>query len=132
MPLLKRFFAARTIGIGSMLVTTLCIVIAASGSSPALAWALAVPVATAAATGYGAVIMLFVDEAAANRGEVLGVTASINALAFGAISLIGGVAGGEFAAAPIFASAALMGIATLLLVFAKRVLSGTQPSVAAL
>ena len=127
MPLLKRWFSARAIGIGSMLVTTGCIVAAAAGYSPALEWAIAVPVATAAASGYGAVIMLFVDEASDNRGEILGVTASINALAFGVISLIGGLVAGEFAAAPIFGAAALMCISALLLIFGRRVFSATAP-----
>lgn len=115
MPALKRILAARDIGVICMIATTLCIVGSVVSRSVAVDWVLAVPVATAVAAAYGAVILLFVDASDEKKGEVLGVTASINALAFGVTSLIGGVISNESAVAPIVASAVLMVLSTLLL-----------------
>ncbi len=115
MPALRRFFSPRAIGIFGMLITTACIVISAVAQEPLVEWLLAVPVATAVAFGYGALITLFTHEADGNEGEILGVTASVNALAFGVTSLAGGVISGADAIAPIIAAAMLMGVATYLL-----------------
>jgi DHA1 family tetracycline resistance protein-like MFS transporter len=115
MPALKRQFSARAIAVVSMLGTTFAIIICAVAPSAAVAWALALPVAAGAALGYGALIMLFLDQATENEGEVLGLTASINALAFGVISLSGGVLSVAAIVAPLVAAAAFMLLSTALL-----------------
>jgi predicted MFS family arabinose efflux permease len=76
---------------------------------------MAIPVAIATAAGYGALIMLFTDEARGNEGEILGVTASINALGFGITSLTGGLIASASPAGPLVLASVLMALATLLL-----------------
>ena len=116
MPLLRRFFPVRAIAVAGMGVTTLGVGAAALARQPAAQWLLALPVATAVAAAYGAIIMLFTREAAQNQGEILGVTASINALAFGLTSIASGVIAALGATAPIVCAAILMAGATVLLV----------------
>ncbi len=115
MPLLRKRFSARVIGVGGMAVTAACIAVSVLAPFAAAQWAVAIPVAIATAAGYGALIMLFTDEARGNEGEILGVTASINALAFGVTSLAGGVISTASPAGPLAAAAVLMGVATILL-----------------
>ncbi len=84
-------------------------------TTPAAQCAVAVPIAIATAAGYGALIMLFTDEARANEGEILGVSASVNALAFGVTSLVGGVISAASPVGPLVIAVVLMTAATLLL-----------------
>jgi len=115
MPLLRKFFPARGIGIVCMAIATVGMLGPVVLLFPAVAWAIAIPVATCAAAGYGALIMLFTDEAQNNEGEILGVTASINALAFGLAAIFDGPIAAIIISGPIFVAALLMLAATLLL-----------------
>ncbi|MDQ0313619.1 MFS transporter [Amorphus orientalis] len=114
-PLLRKAFAAYPVALGAMIVTTVCIAVAAAGQSAHWEWLLAIPISTGVAVAYGAVISLFTDQADGNEGGILGVTASINALAFGLTSLAGGVIAGGAAVGPIVFAAILMAASTLLL-----------------
>lgn len=124
-PLLRRVFAAYPVGVGSMIITTVCIVAAVMGPSARWEWLLAIPISTGVAVAYGAIISLFTDEARGNEGGILGVTASINALAFGLTSLAGGVLAGGIAIAPIVAAAGLMAVSTVLLIALPKHRGGT-------
>jgi predicted MFS family arabinose efflux permease len=115
MPVLRRFFPVGAIARGSLVLTTLCIFLAALLQFPALQWAVSLPVATAVAVGYGAIIMLFTREAPDRQGEILGATASINALAFGVTSVLSGLIASLGAAAPILCAAVLMAASAVLL-----------------
>lgn len=115
MPLLRKRLSARAIGVGGMALTGACIAISVLAPYDLVQWAVAIPAAIATAAGYGAIIMLFTDEARGNEGEILGVTASINALAFGVTSLAGGVIASVSPAAPLALSALLMAAATIML-----------------
>lgn len=116
MPLLRRFFAVPAIARGSMAATALCILLAAFLPAAGLQWLVALPVATSVAVAYGALIMLFTDEAGERQGEILGVTASINALAFGVTSIASGLISFLGPTAPILAAGLLMAAAALLLI----------------
>lgn len=116
MPVLRRFFSPPAIARGSLALTTACILLAVLLQHPALEWLICLPVATAVAVGYGAIIMLFTHEAPERQGEILGATASINALAFGVSSVASGLIAALGAAAPILCAAALMAASTLLLI----------------
>ncbi len=109
MPLLRKCLSARAIGVGGMALTAICIGISALVPLALVQWAVAIPAAIATAAGYGAIIMLFTDEARGNEGEILGVTASINALAFGITSLTGGVIASVSPAAPLALAAGAHG-----------------------
>ena len=115
MPLLRKHFSARAIGVGAMAITAAGITVSVFLPVPLAQWTVAIPIAIATAAGYGALIMLFTDEAHGNEGEILGVTASINALAFGVTSLAGGVISAASPAGPLVAAAVLMGAATIML-----------------
>lgn len=115
MPLLRKCLSARAIGVGGMALTAICIAVSVLVPIAVVQWAVAIPAAIATAAGYGAIIMLFTDEARGNEGEILGVTASINALAFGITSLAGGVIASVSPAAPLGLAAAFMGAATIML-----------------
>lgn len=115
MPLLRKCLSARAIGVGGMALTGACIAISVLAPYDLVQWAVAIPAAIATAAGYGAIIMLFTDEARGNEGEILGVTASINALAFGVTSLAGGVIASVSPAAPLALAAVLMAAATVML-----------------
>lgn len=119
-PLLRRLFKPHPIGIGAMVVTTASIVAAIVVPSATGEWLIAVPVATAVAVAYGAVISLFTEEANGNEGGVLGVTASINALAFGLTSLAGGIVSGGAVVGPIVVAAVMMAASTLLLLTLRK------------
>lgn len=119
-PLLRKLFKPHPIGIGAMVVTTTSIVAAIVAPSATGEWLIAVPVATAVAVAYGAVISLFTEEANGNEGGVLGVTASINALAFGLTSLAGGVVSGGAVVGPIVVAAVMMAASTLLLLTLRK------------
>ncbi len=114
-PLLRKVFPAYPVALGSMVVTTVCITAAVVGQTVAWEWLLAIPISTGVAVAYGAVISLFTDQADGNEGGILGVTASLNALAFGLTSLAGGVIAGGAAVGPIVFAALLMAASTLLL-----------------
>ncbi|CAN5796888.1 tetracycline resistance MFS efflux pump [soil metagenome] len=115
MPLLRKSFSAGAIGVGGMGVTAAGIAVSVLLPVAVVQWAVAIPVAIATAAGYGALIMLFTDEARGNEGEILGVTASINALAFGITSIFGGVISTGSPASPLVVAAVLMGVATVML-----------------
>lgn len=120
MPLLRRYFPARGIGIWTMAVAGIGMLLPVLVSQAGVAWIVAVPVATAAAAGYGALIMLFTDEADGNEGAILGVTASINALAFGLSAVVDGPVAAFVIQGPIIFAACLMAGATILLLTHKQ------------
>lgn len=119
-PLLRKRFEPHPIGVGAMVVTTASVVAAIVAPSATGEWLIAVPVATAVAVAYGAVIALFTEEADGNEGGVLGVTASINALAFGLTSLAGGIVSGGAVVGPIVVAAGMMAASTLLLLTLRK------------
>ncbi|MQT13482.1 hypothetical protein [Segnochrobactrum spirostomi] len=119
-PLLRKRFKPHPIAVGAMVMTTAAIVGAIVTPSATGEWLLAVPVSTAVAVAYGAVISLFTEEADGNEGGVLGVTASINALAFGLTSLAGGVISGGAVVGPIVVAAVMMAASTLLLLTLRK------------
>jgi len=126
MPLLRRYFPARGIGIWTMAVAAVGMCLPVVFNQAGIAWVVAVPVATAAAAGYGALIMLFTDEADGNEGAILGVTASINALAFGLSAVVDGPVAAFAIQGPIIFAACLMAGATLLLLTHRK--PTTHPS----
>jgi predicted MFS family arabinose efflux permease len=122
MPVLRKSFSARAIGVAGMAVTAAGTALAVLVPVQIVQWILAIPVAIGTAAGYGALIMLFTDEARGNEGEILGATASINALAFGVTSLAGGFLAAASPTVPLVVSAVVMAAATALL------LRHSQPS----
>jgi MFS family permease len=79
-------------------------------------WLLAIPIAIAVAASYGALIDMFTDLASSqSEGQILGVTASLNAMAFGLSSMVGGALENLGMGAPLFAAIFLMGSSWLLL-----------------
>lgn len=120
MPLLRKTLSARTIGIGAMAITAACIAVSVLIPVAIAQWAIAIPAAIATAAGYGALIMLFTDEAHGNEGEILGATASINALAFGLTSLLGGFIASASPAGPLAVAALVMAAATVMLWRVKK------------
>ncbi len=109
MPLLTKYCSTRDIVRWSLLVTSALIAASAFAPSMLLEWVLILPISVAVAVSYGALIILFTDNATdATRGEIMGITAAINSLSFGVISFLGGASEGLGAGAPIVASLVLM------------------------
>jgi predicted MFS family arabinose efflux permease len=91
MPLLTKWFSAHAITAGSLLATGAFIVISAFAPNMMAQWMIVLPVSIATAVSYGALIILFTDLSTADtKGEIMGITAAINAFAFGTISFVGG------------------------------------------
>jgi hypothetical protein len=84
MPFLTKHYSTGDITQWSLLTTAA--LLAASAFSPwnLLEWILILPISVAVAVSYGALIILFTDNATADtKGEIMGITAAINAFAFG-------------------------------------------------
>jgi MFS transporter, DHA1 family, tetracycline resistance protein len=91
MPLLTKRFSAHAITSGSLLATAAFIVVSTFAPSMIAQWMIILPISIATAVSYGALIILFTDLSTADtQGEIMGITAAINAFAFGAISFLGG------------------------------------------
>jgi predicted MFS family arabinose efflux permease len=114
MPFLTKHYSTGDITQWSLLTTAA--LLAASAFSPwnLLEWILILPISVAVAVSYGALIILFTDNATADtKGEIMGITAAINAFAFGMSSFVGGLVESLSAGAPILASVALMAMSWL-------------------
>ena len=91
MPILTKRFSAHVITSGSVLATALFIVVSTFAPNMVVQWAIILPVSVATAVSYGALIILFTDLSTEDtKGEIMGITAAINAFAFGTISFVGG------------------------------------------
>ena len=91
MPLLTKRFSAHAITAGSLLVTGAFIVVSTFAPNMIVQWSVILPISVATAVSYGALIILFTDLSTEDtKGEIMGITAAINAFAFGTISFIGG------------------------------------------
>lgn len=122
MPLLTRYFSTRDITRWSLAITALLIAGSAFAPSMLVEWFLILPISLAVAVSYGALIILFTDTATEDtKGEVMGITAAINSLSFGAISFLGGAIEGVSAGAPIFVSFALMTASWLVFTLQKPI-----------
>lgn len=80
-----------------------------------LQWLLILPISVVVAVSYGALIILFTDLATEDsKGEIMGITAAINAFAFGIVSFIGGALQSISVEIPLVASFLLMATSWLL------------------
>jgi len=126
MPLLTKFFSTRAITFWSLVATAALIAVSALAPSMSVQWVVILPISVATAVSYGALIILFTDTATEEtKGEVMGITAAINSLSFGSISVLGGGLEELAAGSPIFVALALMTLSAL--VFGLQILrSSTQ------
>ena len=109
MPLLTKYCSTRDITRWSLFATSVLIAVSAFAPSVLAQWIVILPLSVAVAVSYGALIMLFTDIATEDtKGEVMGITAAINSLAFATASIAGGAMESISAGAAIFASLALM------------------------
>lgn len=109
MPLLTKRFSVKAITSGSLLATFAFIVVSTFAPSMIAQWSIVLPVSIATAVSYGALIILFTDLSTEDtKGEIMGITAAINAFAFGLISFIGGGLQAIDEKAPLIASFTLM------------------------
>ena len=91
MPLLTKHFSGHAITSGSLLATAAFIVVSTFAPSMIAQWAIILPISVATAVSFGALIILFTDLSTEDtKGEIMGITAAINAFAFGTISFVGG------------------------------------------
>jgi MFS transporter, DHA1 family, tetracycline resistance protein len=127
MPLLTKYCSTRDITRWSLFATAVLIAGSAFAPTMLIEWILILPISIATAVSYGALIILFTDIATEDtKGEIMGITAAINALAFGSISFLGGVIEGASAGAPIIASLVLMTLSWLVFSFQKPKTTTTQ------
>jgi MFS transporter, DHA1 family, tetracycline resistance protein len=109
MPLLTKRYSTRDITRWSLFVTSALIAGSAFAPTMLIEWMLILPISIAVAVTYGALIILFTDIATGDtKGEIMGITAAINAFSFGIISFLGGAIEGVSGGAPIVAALALM------------------------
>jgi MFS transporter, DHA1 family, tetracycline resistance protein len=91
MPFLTKHFSAHALTNGSLLATAAFIVVSTFAPSMIAQWAIILPISVATAVSFGALIILFTDLSTEDtKGEIMGITAAINAFAFGTISIVGG------------------------------------------
>jgi DHA1 family tetracycline resistance protein-like MFS transporter len=91
MPRLTKRFSAHAITSGSLLATAALIVVSTFAPSMIAQWVVILPISVATAVSFGALIILFTDLSTEDtKGEIMGITAAINAFSFGAISFVGG------------------------------------------
>jgi MFS transporter, DHA1 family, tetracycline resistance protein len=109
MPLLTKRFSAHAITSASLLATAAFIVVSTFAPSMVAQWSIILPISVATAVSFGALIILFTDLSSADtKGEIMGITAAINAFAFGTISFIGGGLQAIEEKVPLIASFVLM------------------------
>lgn len=136
MPLLTKRFSAHAITAGSLLVTGAFIVVSTFAPNMIVQWSVILPISVATAVSYGALIILFTDLSTEDtKGEIMGITAAINAFAFGTISFIGGGLQAIEEHVPLIVSFVLMFLSWVVLEvrrprFATASASGSQPRVA--
>ncbi|HEY5813659.1 MAG TPA: MFS transporter, partial [Terrimicrobiaceae bacterium] len=91
MPVLTKQFTCRAITSGGLLAFLILVAISALSPNIFLEWVVVLPISVASAVSYGALIILFTDHSLEDtKGEIMGITAALSAVAFGAISFIGG------------------------------------------
>jgi MFS transporter, DHA1 family, tetracycline resistance protein len=111
MPLLRRRYSTRTIARWSLLATALLVVASAFAPTMLLEWWLILPISMTLAISYASLVILFTDLATQDtKGEILGVTASIKAFAFGLIAFAGGGMQTFDESVPLIASSLLMAV----------------------
>ena len=109
MPFLTKHYTTRTITSGSLLVTSVLLAASTFAPSMILQWILILPISVVVAVSYGALIILFTDLATEDtKGEIMGITAAINAFAFGLVSMMGGASQTIRVEVPLVASFLLM------------------------
>jgi MFS transporter, DHA1 family, tetracycline resistance protein len=129
MPLLTKRFSAHAITSGSLLATGAFIVVSTFAANMVAQWAVVLPISVATAVSYGALIILFTDLSTEDtKGEIMGITAAINAFAFGMISFVGGGLQAIDEKAPLIVSFVLMFLSWVVLEVRR---SGTKPAGAA-
>jgi DHA1 family tetracycline resistance protein-like MFS transporter len=112
--LLKRFPPVRIMK-WTLIVTLLLTVVSAFGGTRLLQWFLALPISIIGAAVYGALIVIFTEMSTPeDRGQVLALTASLNALAFGAITSLGGFAQAYSLRAGLVLAAIMLGVSLIL------------------
>jgi DHA1 family tetracycline resistance protein-like MFS transporter len=111
MPVLLRRFPPVRIMKSTLLITLLLTVLSAFGETRLLQWFLALPISLIGAAVYGALIVIFAGMTTPeDRGQVLALTASLNALAFGAITVLGGFAEAFSIRAGLVLAAIMLGV----------------------
>ena len=109
MPFLTKRYSIRAITSWSLLPTSVLILASAVAPTMILEWYLTLPISITVAVSYGALVILFTDLASQDtKGEIVGVTAAINAFAFGMISFVGGGMQTFDETVPLIASSLLM------------------------
>jgi MFS transporter, DHA1 family, tetracycline resistance protein len=109
MPLLTKHYSTRDITRWSLFVTSALLVGSVFVPSMLFEWALILPISVAVAVSYGALIILFTDVATEdNKGEIMGITAAINAFSFGTSSFLGGLIEGLHVGSSLAVSVILM------------------------
>jgi MFS family permease len=120
MPLLTKYWSTRDITRWSLLATAALIAVSALVPSMLVQWLVILPISVAVAVSYGALIILFTDTATDDtKGEVMGITAAINSVAFGTVSVFGGAIEELRPGAPILVSLVLMTMSWLVFSFQK-------------
>ncbi len=135
MPVLTKRFSAHAITSGSLLATGAFIVVSTFAPNMIAQWAIILPISVATAVSFGALIILFTDLSAEDtKGEIMGITAAINAFAFGTISFVGGGLQAIEEKAPLIVSFVLMFLSWAVLEFRKsrraREASEARPAIA--
>jgi DHA1 family tetracycline resistance protein-like MFS transporter len=131
MPLLTKRFSAHAITVGSLFVTGAFIVVSTFAPNMIVQWSVILPISVATAVSYGALIILFTDLSTEDtKGEIMGITAAINALAFGTISFVGGALTAIDEKVPLIVSFVLMFLSWVVLDFRrpKAAVVGTSGS----
>jgi len=109
MPVLTKRFSAHAITSGSLLATGALIVVSTFAPSMVAQWTVILPISVATAVSFGGLIILFTDLSTEDtKGEIMGITAAINAFAFGTISFAGGGLQAIDEKAPLIVSFVLM------------------------
>ena len=115
MPFLTKRYSTRSITSWSLLITSVLLVASTFAPTMAFQWGLILPISIAVAVSYGALIILFTDLATDDtKGEIMGITAAINAFSFGVISFLGGGMQTFSVEIPLIASFVLMAASWIL------------------
>ena len=115
MPFLTKRYSTRSITSWSLLITSVLLVASTFAPTMVFQWGLILPISIAVAVSYGALIILFTDLATEDtKGEIMGITAAINAFSFGVISFLGGGMQTFSVEIPLIASFVLMAASWIL------------------
>lgn len=131
MPLLTKHFSTHAITVGSLIATGAFIVVSTFAPNMFAQWLVILPISIATAVSYGALIILFTDLSTEDtKGEIMGITAAINAFAFGLISFVGGGLTAIEERVPLIVSFVLMFLSWVVLDFrrSKKVAAAASTS----